>query len=87
MFLEVTDKMNGKKKVINANSIYSITGDASGEGSLLRYNEGGDKAKVLQTVESYEKLTGIIFPVRVGEPNGAIFPTLFEDSRKNQLLK
>ena len=63
MFLEVTDKMNGKKKMVNGNKIYSVAPSADGAGALLKYDEGGDRAKIIQTTESYEALWRVMFPV------------------------
>lgn len=63
MFLEVTDKLNNKKKMINGAYIYSVTPKENGNGAIVKYGEGTDRAKMIQTVESYEALWRVMFPV------------------------
>ena len=63
MFLEVTDKMNGKRKMINGAYIYSIVPSADGTGALVKYDEGSDRAKIIQTEETYKNLWNSLFPV------------------------
>lgn len=63
MFLEVTDKLNNKKKMINGAYIYSVTPKENGNGAVVKYGEGTDRAKMIQTVESYEALWRVMFPV------------------------
>lgn len=63
MFFTVTDKMSGRKKVLNASHIYSVAQTADGVGAIIKFNEGGDRAKMVQTVESYESICRALFPV------------------------
>lgn len=63
MFLEVTDRMNGKRKMINGAYIYSIVQNSDGTGALVKYDEGSDRAKIIQTEETYETLWHSLFPV------------------------
>lgn len=63
MFLEVTDKMNGKHKMINWAYIYSIVPNADGAGALVKYDEGSDRAKIIQTKETYDDLWHLILPM------------------------
>lgn len=62
MFLEVTDRMNGKRKMINGAYIYSIVQNSDGTGALVKYDEGSDRAKIIQTKETYDDFRNSLFP-------------------------